>query len=133
MRVKNAWNYLNVTEQMLLNWILSYNLNYQNQKILHKMHETHWITGQSRFYHRSTGKVVWTISSTVESRPCILWSVDRFQVGESRYSLLMKPNKVETAVQWFRMSRAEFARFSGHGNSNYNIIPLLKKENVHEF
>ena len=24
-----------------------------------------------------------------------------------------------------------FARFSGHGNSIYNIIPLFKKENVH--
>ena len=25
-----------------------------------------------------------------------------------------------------------FAWFSGHGNTIYNIIPLLKKENVHQ-
>ena len=42
-------------------------------------------------------------------------------------------NKFETAVQWFRMSHAGICRISGHGNSLYNIIPLLKKENVHLF
>ena len=26
-----------------------------------------------------------------------------------------------------------FARFSGHGNPIYNMIPLLKKENVHGY
>ena len=53
------------------------------------------------------------------------------QWERSWYTLLMKPNMVETAVQWFRMSRAIFAGFSGHGNSIYKTIPLLKKENVH--
>ena len=42
----------------------------------------------------------------------------------------MRPNKVEIADQWFCMSRAVFAEFSGDGTSSYNIIPLLKKENV---
>ena len=31
----------------------------------------------------------------------------------------MMPNKVETAVQWFRMSCAVFAGFSAHGHSIY--------------
>ena len=35
--------------------------------------------------------------------------------------------KVETAIQWFCMLHAVLARFSGHGNSIYNIIPLSKK------
>ena len=43
----------------------------------------------------------------------------------------MRGNKVETAVQCFRMSHAKvLAEFSGHSNSIYNIIPLLKKEKV---
>ena len=37
-----------------------------------------------------------------------------------------RPNKVETAVQWFRISRARLAGFSGHGNSIYNS--LFKEE-----
>ena len=41
--------------------------------------------------------------------------------------LLMRFNKVETAVQWFSMSHAVFAGFSSHGNSIYNIIPQHKK------
>ena len=32
----------------------------------------------------------------------------------------MRPNKDETAVQWFRMSRTILPGFSGHGNSIYN-------------
>ena len=44
----------------------------------------------------------------------------------------MRPNKVKTAVQWFRISRAVFAGFSGHDNSIDNIIPQLKKENARE-
>ena len=40
-------------------------------------------------------------------------------------TLLMWPNKFETGVQCFRMSCASI-----HGNSIYNIIPLLKKENI---
>ena len=42
-----------------------------------------------------------------------------------QYTLLMRPNKVETAVQRFRMSHRAFAGFSVCGNSIYNIIPLL--------
>ena len=43
------------------------------------------------------------------------------EAGRSHYKLLMRPNKVEAAVQCFRISRAAFAGFSGHGNSIYNI------------
>ena len=55
------------------------------------------------------------------------------QWGISRYTLLMRPNNVETAVQVHSGSVCRtqvFAEFSGHGNSIYNIIPLLKKVNV---
>ena len=34
---------------------------------------------------------------------------------------MVGPNKVETAVQWFRMSHAVLARFSVYGNPIYNI------------
>ena len=33
--------------------------------------------------------------------------------------MVMRSNKVKTAVQWFHISRAVFAGFSGHGNSIY--------------
>ena len=36
------------------------------------------------------------------------------QWGRSQYTLLMRPNQVETAIQWFRMSHAVFAGFSGY-------------------
>ena len=64
---------------------------------------------------------------TVTSRAMSLSISDyiALQWGSSCYKLLMRPNKVETAVQWFRMSHAVFDGFSGHGNSIYNIIPLL--------
>ena len=39
-------------------------------------------------------------------------------------TLLMRANKVKTAVQWFSMSYAVVARFSGYGNSIYNITLL---------
>ena len=45
----------------------------------------------------------------------------------------MRSNKAETAVQWFRMSLADFAGIFGHGNLIYNIIPKLKKETVFQF
>ena len=32
----------------------------------------------------------------------------------------MKLNKIETAIQWFRMSLVVFAKFTGHRNSIYN-------------
>ena len=51
--------------------------------------------------------------------------------GDHGITLLMKPNKVESAIQYFSMSRASVRRTFGHGNSIHNIIPLLKKENVH--
>ena len=38
-----------------------------------------------------------------------------------RYRNLMRPNKVETAVQWFCMSYAVFAGFSDRGNSVYKV------------
>ena len=38
---------------------------------------------------------------------------------------------VETAVQWFPMSRTVFSGFSGPGYSIYDIIHQPKKENVH--
>ena len=34
--------------------------------------------------------------------------------------MLMRPSKVEEAVNWFRMPRALLARFSGHGIQIYN-------------
>ena len=33
----------------------------------------------------------------------------------------MRPNKIETTTQCFRMSHVVFAGFSGHGNSKYNL------------
>ena len=41
----------------------------------------------------------------------------------------MRPNKIETAVQSFRMSRAMLAGFSDHGNSIYNSSILKIKHN----
>ena len=41
------------------------------------------------------------------------------QLRRSWYTLLIRPNKVETAVQWFRMSHAVRTGFSGHCNSIY--------------
>ena len=55
---------------------------------------------------------------------CGLWF--DLQWGRSWYTLLMRP-KVETTVQFLRMSHAVLARFSGNGNLNYNIIPLIRK------
>ena len=40
----------------------------------------------------------------------------------------MRPNKAEAAVQWFCVSRAVPAGFSGHCDLISNIIPLVKKE-----
>ena len=54
------------------------------------------------------------------------------QKRKPRYTLLMKLNKVEILVQWFRISLAMFVEFYGHGNLIYNILPLLKKENIHK-
>ena len=51
-----------------------------------------------------------------------------FQRGRLLYTLLMRPNKVKTAVQLFHMLHVVLAGFSGHGNSIYNIIPLLKNK-----
>ena len=47
--------------------------------------------------------------------------------GRSRCTWLMRPNKVETAVQWFRMLHAVLAVFSGHDNVIYNMVPLFLK------
>ena len=44
---------------------------------------------------------------------------------------MMRRNKVETAVQCSVCHAQVFAGLSGDGNSIYNIVPLLKKENVH--
>ena len=37
----------------------------------------------------------------------------------------MKPNKAETAVQWFRISHAGFTGFSVHSNSIYRSLIIL--------
>ena len=42
-------------------------------------------------------------------------------LGQSWYTLLMRPNKVITAVKWVLMSRSVLAGFSDHGNLIYNI------------
>ena len=47
-----------------------------------------------------------------------------------RYTLLMRPTKIEKADQWFKISRAVLAEFSREGNSIYNIIPPFKKKIV---
>ena len=39
----------------------------------------------------------------------------------------MRPNKVETAVQWFRNSSTLLPGFSGHGDSIYDIKFLYIK------
>ena len=64
--------------------------------------------------------------SVVEFRLRILSSLVRSPVGRSRYTLLMRPNKIEIDVHWFRMSCAVFVGFSCHGKSIYNKIHLLK-------
>ena len=56
--------------------------------------------------------------SEVKFRLCILWF--DFQGRRSRYILLMKPNKVEIALQCLHISRTTVNRVSGHGNSIYN-------------
>ena len=40
-----------------------------------------------------------------------------FQSESSRYTLLVRFNKVETTVPWFCMLHAGFAGYSGYGNS----------------
>ena len=52
--------------------------------------------------------------------------------GISRYALLMRPNKVETAIYLSVCHGQIFAGFSGLGNFIYNIIPLLKKEKIYK-
>ena len=62
---------------------------------------------------------LWTSCSVVEFWLCGLWF--DLQWERSRYILLMRPNKVETIVKWFRILYAVLVGFSGHGNSVYNI------------
>ena len=75
--------------------------------------------------------VIWTDGSVVEFWLCNLW-------------LLVWSPEVDIMVYhcWWNLMRLkqlfsvsiccalEFTRFSGHANSIYNIIPLLKKKNV---
>ena len=42
----------------------------------------------------------------------------------------MRPNKLETAFQWFCMLHAVLAGFSSQGNSIYKIIPRFKRVNL---
>ena len=48
------------------------------------------------------------------------------QWGKSWYTLVIRPNKVETAVSCFCKSRAVFAGFSDRGNSIYNKKKICK-------
>ena len=49
------------------------------------------------------------------------------------WRLNQRPQKAEPKLYHCAISpHPVFARFSGHGNSIHNIIPLLKKENVHQ-
>ena len=43
------------------------------------------------------------------------------------HCILMRPNKVETPVQWFNMLQTVLAGFSGHTNSSYDAISQFKK------
>ena len=56
----------------------------------------------------------------IEFRLCDRWF--DFQWCKTQYTLLMRPNKVETAVEWFSMSHEVLAGFFGHGNSIYIYI-----------
>ena len=53
------------------------------------------------------------------------------QWEKPQYTLLGRPNKVETAVQCSCLSHVVLAGFFCHGNSSYNIIPLIKKMYIH--
>ena len=44
----------------------------------------------------------------------------------SIHILLMRPNKVEIAVQWYRVSRVVLVGFSGHSNTIYDSIIYVK-------
>ena len=58
---------------------------------------------------------------------CILWSLVRSPAGEIRYTLLIRPNKIEAAVKC--TLRPGFAGFSGNGNSNLlSNSSVLKKK-----
>ena len=74
---------------------------------------------------------IWTSSSVVEFRLCIVVAGSIFSGGD-HCTLLMGPNKFETAVQWFRMSHAVFVGFSGHSNSIYNTSENCCKKNHQE-
>ena len=62
--------------------------------------------------HQKTNKFYFFCSAF-----CGCWF--NLQWGKSCYTRLIRPNKVETAVQCFHMSHTVFAGFSGHGNSIY--------------
>ena len=50
---------------------------------------------------------------------------------KSRNSTIEPPE--DYSIHWWRDGIRSKQLFSGHRNSIYNIIPLLKKENVHLF
>ena len=47
--------------------------------------------------------------------------------GGSRYTLLMRPNKIKTAVRWTCILHAVLAEFSDHGNSIDKYISNLDR------
>ena len=88
-------------------------------------------TGATTEYRAKTLPLsYWSTSHTSNAK---LISYGNLQWGKSWYMPLIRPNKVKTAVQCSIHHVQVFARFLDHGNSIYNIIPLLKKENVHLF
>ena len=49
-------------------------------------------------------------------------------IGEvSWYTLLMRPNKIKTAVRWICILHALLAEFSDYGNSVYKYISTLDR------
>ena len=62
----------------------------------------HFFLNRGIIYYRLSGRVL-ALHSVVAGL-------------KSEYTLLMRPSKVETAVQWFCMLHAVLAGFSGHGN-----------------
>ena len=84
---------------------------------------------------------IWTLTEDmVQHGPVAQWSSFssafcghwfNLQWGRSWYTLLMRPNKFKTAVQWFRKLHAVLVRFSGHGNSFDNNTSTLITSTKH--
>ena len=80
--------------------------------------------------HRLCGMNPWPSGRVLASAYCGCWF--DLQWWRSRCALLMRPNKVETAVQCSVCHMQVFAGFSCHGNSKITSIPPFKK-NIYNY